>query len=256
MNLDSLREFMAFGVDLAVEAGKITSKYFQTSVDVVAKDDDTPVTIADKEAEQYIRRKIEAKFPSHSILGEEEGETGEESEFRWIIDPIDGTQSFIRGVPLYAVLLALEFESEPVIGIIHNPPLGETVSAAKEVGCFYNGTPCLMGSTSKLEDAWVQVTDYADLSRRRPVFAKNLLSKAKSCRAWGDAYGYLLVATGRADAMIDPIMNIWDIAPLKPIITEAGGIFTNLDGEHEAMGTSSIACNKDLHSEIMQLHDE
>ncbi len=254
MNLRNLREFMTFGTDLVIEAGRITSRYFRTSIDVATKDDNTPVTVADKKVEEYIRGKIETKFPSHSVLGEEEGETSRESEFRWIIDPIDGTQSFVRGVPLYTLLLALEFQSEPVVGIIHNPPLRETVSAAKGVGCFLNGTRCRVGSTSRLGEAWVQVTDYADLFRRRPAFTERLLCAAASCRTWGDAYGYLLVATGRADVMIDPIMNIWDIAPLKPIITEAGGVFTNLDGKPEALGDSSIACNSVLHKEIMKLH--
>jgi fructose-1,6-bisphosphatase/inositol monophosphatase family enzyme len=154
-------------------------------------------------------------------------------------------------VPLYTVLIALEYEGEPQLGVIHVPPFRETVSAAKDVGAFYNGTPCRVSSTERLADAWVQVTDYADLHRRRPEFAKRLLAASFSCRAWGDAYGYLLVATGRVDVMIDPIMNIWDIAPLQPIITEAGGVFTDLDCTDNAMGTSSLACNSMLYKELM-----
>ena len=137
--------------------------------------------------------------------------------------------------------------------MIHIPPLKETVSAAKGLGCHYNGVPCKVSKTSKLSEAWVQVTDYADLKRRRSEFATRLLDNSYSCRTWGDAYGYLLVATGRADVMIDPIMALWDIAPLEPIITEAGGVFTDLDGNPEAMGNSSLACNRDLHEEILKL---
>ncbi len=253
MHLENLEEFLSFTVETIIEAGKITTDYFLKDVDYETKIDHTPVTIADHLAEEYIRGRIKESYPSHSILGEETGESKGNSSYRWIIDPIDGTQSFIRGVPLYTVLIALEHNGEPKVGVIHCPPLRETVSAATGIGAFYNGASCQVSSTAKLEDAWVQVTDYADLSRRRPEFAEQLLRKAYSCRTWGDAYGYLLVATGRADVMIDPIMNIWDIAPLKPIITEAGGVFTDLDGNPHALGSSSLACNSDLHKEIMKI---
>jgi histidinol phosphatase-like enzyme (inositol monophosphatase family) len=253
MDPPEIRDFLDFAVDAAVEAGKITMDYFLESLDIDIKTNDTPVTEADRKAEKHIRKCIETAYPTHSILGEEEGEKEKGADYRWIIDPIDGTQSFIRGVPLYTVLIALEMKGEPLLGIIHNPPLRETVAAATGLGCFYNGNTCRVSSTSKLEKAWVQVTDYADLFRRRPKFAKRLLEKANSCRTWGDAYGYLLVATGRVDVMIDPIMKVWDIAPLKPIITESGGVFTDLDGNPNALGESSIACNEILHKQIMQL---
>jgi len=253
LNLESLRSLLSFAEEVVTGAGEVTMKYFLKDIKIDRKQDETPVTIADRKTEEYIRGRIEARFPSHSILGEEDGESSGASSYRWIIDPIDGTQSFIRGVPLYAVLLALEYEGEPQLGVIHAPFIGEMVSAATKMGAFYNGTPCHVSSTECLRDAWIQVTDYADLSRHRPDFAKRLLTSSYSCRAWGDAYGYLLVATGRVDAMIDPIMNIWDIAPLKPIITEAGGVFTDLDGMDNAMGTSSLACNSILHKKLMAL---
>jgi len=183
MQPENLEEFLSFIVDVATEAGKITTEYFLKDINIETKSDDTPVTIADRLTEAYIRERIEDTYPSHSILGEETGESKGDSSYRWIIDPIDGTQSFIRGVPLYTVLIALEYKGEPIIGVIHNPPFKETVSAATGIGAFYNGTACEVGSTSKLADAWVQVTDYADLSRRRPIFAERLLSEAYSCRA-------------------------------------------------------------------------
>ncbi|MHA2208244.1 MAG: inositol monophosphatase family protein [Candidatus Thorarchaeota archaeon] len=253
MDALELKDYLGFAVNAAVGAGKITSEFFLGSMDVDTKTADTPVTEADRMAEVYIRERIEETYPSHSILGEEAGEKGRVSDYRWIIDPIDGTQSFIRGVPLYTVLIALEVRGEPLVGVIHNPPLQETVAGATGVGCFYNGAPCQVSSTSELEKAWVQVTDYADLVRRRPKFTKRLLEGSYSCRTWGDAYGYLLVATGRVDVMIDPIMKIWDIAPLKPIISEARGVFTDLDGTPNAKGDSSIACNNTLHKQIMRL---
>jgi histidinol phosphatase-like enzyme (inositol monophosphatase family) len=253
MHSEHLEEYLEFIVDVTTEAGKVTLEYFLKDIEFETKSDDTPVTIADRLTEEHIRQQIEDKYPSHSILGEEEGETKGDSSYRWIIDPIDGTQAFIRGVPQYTVLIALEHEGKPLVGVIHNPLLKETVSAATGCGSFYNGKPCQVSTTTRLEDAWVQVTDFADLARRRPEFTERLLSKTYSCRTWGDAYGYLLVATGRVDAMIDPIMNIWDIAPLQPIITEAGGVFTDLDGNQNAMGSSSLACNKSLHKQILNI---
>ncbi|MGY5880593.1 MAG: inositol monophosphatase family protein [Candidatus Thorarchaeota archaeon] len=253
MSLENIESYLSFAIDAAIGAGKVTLEYFLKDIEVDRKEDTTPVTIADKNAEEYIRSRIEEKFPEHAILGEESGERTSDSSYRWVIDPIDGTQSFIRGVPLYTVLLALEYNRVPVIGVIHSPPLQETVSAATGVGAFYNGTPCQVSCTETLGESWVQVTDYADLDRHRPDFAKKLLKESFSCRTWGDAYGYLLVATGRVDVMIDPIMSYWDIAPLKPIITESGGVFTDLDGNDNPTGVSSIACNSALHKEIMKI---
>ena len=234
-------------------AGNITLRYFGSLRDVEWKPDDTPVTVADRESETYIRARIQSKYPNHAILGEEFKEKETDSDYKWIIDPIDGTQSFVRGVPFYGVLLALQYQDIPIVGVIHIPPLKETVSAATGVGCFYNGSECTVSDTSTLAKSWVQVTDYADLKRRRPEFAVRLLEQSYSCRTWGDAYGYLLVASGRADVMIDPIMAPWDIAPLNPIITEAGGVFTDLDGNPNPMGESALACNKKLHDEIMNI---
>ncbi|MGY5874370.1 MAG: inositol monophosphatase family protein [Candidatus Thorarchaeota archaeon] len=249
----SLKEYLEFATRVSVEAGNRTMQYFRKTVDVDKKSDDTEVTIADREAEMFIREQIQTSYPSHSILGEEFEAKQTESTFNWVIDPIDGTQSFVRGVPLYSVLLALEFESTPCVGVIHIPPLQETVAAAIDVGCFHNGTPCSVTNTPNLSQAWVQVTDIADLSRRRPEFTEKLLSKARFFRTWGDAYGYLLVATGRADVMIDPIMSRWDISPLHPIITEAGGKFTDLDGNPTPTGESALGSNGVLHEAILDL---
>ena len=249
----NLEDYLAFAQKTVIAAGKITLEYFQKSVDIEVKSDSTPVTEVDRTVETFIRGCIQEAYPKHAILGEEFKEKYSESQFKWIIDPIDGTQSFIHGIPLYTVLLALVCDDEPQLGIIHSPATKETVAAAKGFGCTYNSKPCYVSDTSELSNAWIQVTDYADLWRRRPEFSRNLLSQAAFCRAWGDAYGYLLVATGRSDVMIDPIMNIWDIAPLKPIITEAGGLFTDLDGVSNPLGTSALACNSVLHEKLIKM---
>lgn len=247
------QEMLDFAKTTAMKAGEITLRYYGCISDIQRKADNSPVTIADKKVEEYIRREIATEYPSHSILGEEFERKDTGSEFQWIIDPIDGTSSFIRQVPFYGVLVAVLYKERPIIGVIHMPRLTETVCAAEGLGCYYNGTRTAVSTTDTLSDAWVEVTDYADLKRRRPDFTERLLTRALSCRTWGDAYGYLLVATGRVDVMIDPIMAPWDIAPLSPIISEAGGVFTDLDGSKNHMGTSAVACNRELHMEIMEI---
>ncbi|MBS3794538.1 MAG: histidinol phosphate phosphatase [Candidatus Thorarchaeota archaeon] len=247
------RKLLDFAVRSAEEAGKLTLEYFRGSFDVERKEDKTPVTVADKRAGRMIRDTIESTYPDHSILGEEYDDKMTDSPIRWIIDPIDGTQSFVRGVPLYAVLIAVQYEEQPLLGVIHVPPLHETVAAAIGIGCFHDGEACQVSNTDSLADAWVQVTDVVSLARHRPVLFDKLSAKAGFLRTWGDAYGYLLVATGRSDVMLDPVMELWDIAPLMPIITEAGGHFGDLDGNQIGFGKSALACAPKLWKEFLEL---
>ncbi len=244
MKQNELSELMVFAKELAVLGGKKTLQYFRTEFSVESKADESPVTIADKETELLMRAEIEERFPDHGILGEEFGEKDGAGEYTWIIDPIDGTKSFIHGIPLYTVLVALMHKGKPIIGVIHNPFLEETVWAATGLGCFYNGKSSKIRQSSTLEHAWVHITDPADLLRRWPS-SQELLQKAKYVRTWGDGYGYLLVASGRADLMIDAKMNLWDIACLVPVIEEAGGVIWDLHG-NPGLGDSSIAGGEGL----------
>jgi len=248
-----LKEYLDFAVGLSEEAGRITRKYFRKHIEVEVKKDSSPVTVADRETEMCIRDAIARRYPGHGILGEEHGAKEADSPYRWIIDPIDGTKSFIHGIPLYTVLIALLENGEPVLGVIHNPPLGETAAAAAGMGCTFNGAPCRVGSAQTLAEARLQVTDPADLARRYPGFAGKLYAGVKLCRSWGDGYGYLLVASGRADIMMDPVLAAWDVAPLKVIITEAGGAFTDFSGRSHALGESAVAANRTLHREVLGL---
>jgi histidinol-phosphatase len=248
-----LKETLEWAAELARKAGRITLQYYRRELTVELKSDASPVTIADRETEKFIRSKIRERWPDHGILGEELGEENPGAPWRWIIDPIDGTRAFIHGVPLYCVMLALELEREVVVGVVHNPPQDETVAAAMGLGCTFNGQLCRVSRTGELKGAWVHTTDYAELARRRPKFCADLTQQAGFCRTWGDAYGYLLVATGRADAMIDPIMNPWDIAALKPIILEAGGRLTDLNGEAAVKADNVLATNGALHEELLKL---
>ena len=250
-----ITEYLEFARTLSIEAGKHTLRYFRKEFTIDTKADSSPVTVADRETETLISQAIQRRYPNHGIIGEEHGTVASDSPFQWVIDPIDGTKSFIRGIPLYTVLIALLYNGEPCVGVIHNPPLEETVYAATGSGCFFNGVKCSVSDASGLANSWVLITDPADLCRRNPDFGQRLLSKAGFCRTWADGYGYLLVATGRADAMIDPIVAVWDVAPLKVVITEAGGAFTDFSGKIKALGESAIASNGVLHPEILELID-
>jgi histidinol phosphatase-like enzyme (inositol monophosphatase family) len=220
---------MDFAVDAVWQAGKITLEYFQTPLETFRKADASPVTVADRRAEERLRELISARFPEDAVLGEEFGESGPAGAHRrWILDPIDGTISFVRGVPIFGVMAALEIDGQPVVGAINFPALGEIVYAARGEGCYWNGRPTRVSSVDKLEDAVVLATDVSAMGLYgRQAAYERLCSASRLQRTWGDCYGHVLVATGRAEVMLDPIMNIWDTAALMPILIEAGGTFTD-----------------------------
>jgi histidinol-phosphatase len=247
-----LNELREFAVGLGKGAGDITLQYFRKQPETSTKADGSYVTIADRRAEEYLRKEIRARFPDDGFLGEEEGESRGTSGRRWIVDPIDGTFAFVHGVPFYGVLIALEIEEEMMAGVINIPALGEIVSAAKGVGCFFNGEPSRVSNTSTLQEALLLSTDFSACARSGFGRAAELLqARAKTSRTWGDCYGYVLVATGRADVMIDPVMNLWDCAALLPIVEEAGGTFTDWRGVRTADGGNAIATNGVLFDEVM-----
>ena len=249
---DELGELLEFAVKLGKGAGDITLEYFRRKPETDTKADGSYVTIADRQAEAYLRRQIAERFPDDAVLGEEEGESQGRSGRRWIVDPIDGTFAFVHGVPFYGVLIALEIEEEMMVGVVNIPPLGELVSATKDVGCFFNGERAGVSTTSKLEDALLLCTDFSACERYGFGRAgESLQKRARTSRTWGDCYGYVLVATGRADVMLDPVMNLWDCAALLPIIEEAGGTFTDWRGARTAAGGNSIATNGVLFDEVM-----
>jgi histidinol phosphatase-like enzyme (inositol monophosphatase family) len=251
---DELNELLAFSMGMAIGAGDITLKYFRKQPETSTKADGSYVTVADREAERYLRQEIGKHFPDDGVLGEEEAERPGRSGRRWIIDPIDGTFAFVHGVPFYGVLIALEIDGEMSMGLINIPALNEIVVAAKGVGCFLNNAPARVSNVNRLEDALVLSTDFNACSRYGFGRAAELLqARAKSSRTWGDCYGYVLVATGRAEVMLDPVMNLWDCAPLLPIMEEAGGTFTDWRGEKTAHGGNSIATNGVLFDEVMGL---
>jgi histidinol-phosphatase len=246
------RAFLDFAVDAAWQAGRLTLAHFQTGVAVEQKADASPVTVADRGAEELLRRLIESRFPGHAIFGEEYGETERDSTYRWIIDPIDGTRSYIRGVPLYGVLIGLQIAGEVVVGVAHFPGLGEMVAAAKGEGCRWNGRPAHVSDVSRLDQALAVYTDCAGFAAYGRAEAWNRIQEATHTqRGWGDCYGHCLVATGRAELMFDPIMNAWDCAALLPIVQEAGGTFTDWGGEATIYGGEALSTNGALYDQVM-----
>ncbi len=254
MSETPLATLLEFAVETAWRAGRVTMRYFQTGTPVDTKSDLSPVTAADRESEQLIREEIERRFPDHGIVGEEFGERRAGTGRRWIIDPIDGTKSFIRGVPLYGVMLALEENDEATLGVLHFPALAETVWAARGHGCWFNGKRARVSEVATLNDALVCTTDAEFLELKGQAAAWNRVrTAAKLTRTWGDCYGYALVATGRAEAMLDPELAIWDAAALKPVVEEAGGVFTDWHGSRTHLGGSAVATNAALAGEFRAL---
>ena len=252
--LVDLRELERTAEELARAAGEVALGYFGTRIGVETKADDTPVTVADRETETLLRAEIERRYPEHGIFGEEHGEVRPSAPVRWILDPIDGTRSFVRGVPLWGVLIGIEIESEPVVGVVHLPALEETVTAARGLGCRWNGQPCTVSAESRLDRSLVLTTDeVAFHDHAAEAGWRALAAAARMTRSWGDCYGHVLVATGRAQVMVDPILAAWDAAPLLPILTEAGGCFTDLSGTPTIHGGSAVSGNPALHPQVLEL---
>lgn len=242
----------------AHRAGELVLEYYQRSdLRVESKEDATPVTAADRAAEELLRQLIADAFPSDAILGEEFPARDGDSGFRWILDPIDGTKSFIHGVPLFGTLIGVERDGESVLGVIHVPVLRETVYAAVGGGAWHRAgdaapRPARVSATARLSESLFLTSSVANFDRvgRHDAFDR-LVACCKLTRTWGDCFGYLLVATGRAEIMIDPIAAVWDMAALKPIIEEAGGRFTDWQGRPTIYSGQCVATNGLLHDEVL-----
>ena len=242
---------------IAREAGRLTMQYFQRDFDVERKSDDSPVTIVDREAEQLLRQRILDEFPHDAILGEEFPETTGTSGYRWIVDPIDGTKSFIHGVPLYGTIVGVERDEQSVIGVIQLPGLNDGVYAASGHGAWHqrgDDEPqrANVSRCPRLREGLFLTSELDGFVERGALEAFHQLDRsAWISRTWGDCYGYFLVATGRAVAMVDAIMNVWDAAGIRPILEEAGGTFTDWQGRAtihsgEGVGTNGLVLDEVL----------
>ena len=247
-----LRRLLEVASAAADAAGRRAMHHFRGDPQTHVKTDGSPVTIADREAEAAMRATILEAFPTHSILGEEEGDTVGTAPYRWILDPIDGTESFVRGVPLFGALVGVEREGEMLAGVCHMPAIGETVAAAKGLGSRWNGRLCHVSAVTDLSQAFIVSTSPRALRRRTQRYLQ-LEDQALRTRGWSDCYAYLLVATGRADLALDPVMKPWDAAPFVCILPEAGGRFTDWRGNVTAHGGDAIASNGHLHDAALAL---
>jgi myo-inositol-1(or 4)-monophosphatase len=253
---ESLRSYLDFAIEMAWEAGRLTLGYFQTGLRPDFKADDSPVTIADREAEKLIRGRIEKRFPHHHIVGEEFGglENREAYSHRWIIDPIDGTRAFVRGVPLYGVLIGLEIEGQAQVGVAYFPAMHEMVAAATGEGCWWNGRRTRVSAVERLKEGVVTHYDAASFDRYGRSAAWERLKQTAGFRAgWCDAYGYALVATGRVEVMLDPVINPWDGGPFPPILGEADGYFGDWSGNATIYGGEGLGTTQTLLPEVLRI---
>lgn len=234
------------------ETDRIALQHFGAASE--PKADGTPVTAGDRAVEEYLRRAIEREFPGDAIVGEEQGETGEGPR-RWIIDPIDGTKNYARGVPVFATLIALQDEGGRILalGMVSAPALHARWWATEGSGAFANGEPIRVSSTSRLDEADLCTggVDWA-LREGRSEQLTTLLERVRRHRAFGDFWGAMLVAQGSMDAMVEfAPLKLWDVAACNKVVVEAGGRATNIDGEHEVAPSPVVTTNRVLHDELL-----
>ncbi|MGH7719087.1 MAG: histidinol-phosphatase [Gemmatimonadaceae bacterium] len=240
--------------EVARIAGAAASRHFRSALSVETKSDGSPVTVADREAELAARQWIEQRFPEDGIVGEELGVARPDARRRWVLDPIDGTKTFVRGVPLWGSLVAVVEGDHVLAGAANFPAVGELIAAAPGEGCWWNGSRCSVSNVRDITGATVLTTDERFLnSPARREGWRRLAERAAVSRTWGDCYGYLLVATGRAEVMVDGRLSLWDAAALLPAIEEAGGVFTDWSGRRTMSGGSAVATNSLLAAEARAL---
>jgi len=250
--IDYLNEFQHFIKTLAEESAKVIRTYFRSEISIEQKSDLSPVTIADKKAEETLRSLIQKEFPQHGVIGEEFGEEKIGSEYVWVLDPIDGTKSFICGALSFGTLIALLHNNKPVLGVINHPILNEFL-IGDNYNTYLNDKSVSVRNISSLDEAVLLATDHIKSEKYlgKEKFEK-LINSVKIYRNWGDCYGYYLLSTGFADIMIDPIMSVWDKMALIPIVRGAGGIITDCKGNDPETGSSILAASNSLHSSVLK----
>lgn len=251
--MNELGELKLFAKELAMASGKLIRNYWRTNINIETKADESPVTIADKKSEELMREMIMKHFPDHGILGEEFGEHNTDAEYKWILDPIDGTKSFICGTVTFGTLIALTKNHQPILGVINQPILDEFLIGDNETAEL-NGKRVTVRACDDLSKAILLTTDHLNIEKYQKIKKfDELTHKVKLYRQWGDCYGYYLVATGYADIMIDPIMSIWDMMALIPVIRGAGGTITDYHGGNAVHGASIIATGGKIHQQVVEI---
>jgi histidinol-phosphatase len=251
MNPDALVRYQTM-IEIAHQAGEIALSYFDTGIKVEEKEDLSPVTIADRETESFLREQILKSYPSDGMLGEEYGEENGSSGYRWIIDPIDGTRSYIRNIPIWATLVSLEFEGKPIAGVCHMPVLQQTFHALRGNGSYRNERKLSVSKTNSLKSAIFSYSSYRFFKDggRKDVFLR-LIEETDRPRGYSDFWGFMLLAQGSVDLVVEMGVHIWDIAGLKVIVEEAGGKFSTWEGDDRIDLPDVMATNGILHDEVL-----
>jgi histidinol-phosphatase len=241
-------------IDVARRAGEVAMEYFDGSFTVEYKGDHSPVTVADREAEHLIRTLVRQEFSHDGFLGEEFGDSPGESGYRWILDPIDGTRSFVRGIPLWGVLVGLEYKGELIAGVCRAAPLGDTYHALRGEGAYRNDRRIRVSDENDLSKALVFYSGLQWFIRagKENAFLE-LIRRTDRQRGFGDFYGFMLVAQGSGEMMVEHGVHIWDVAAIQPIIEEAGGRFTNWDGKVDLFRPDVLVSNGKLHDQTLQI---
>ncbi len=250
--MNELESILSTATEIAERASEIALSYFRQAILIEMKENLTPVTIADKKTEEYIRSELRLSFPGFGICGEEFGEEGSEQELVWTVDPIDGTKSFIKGIPLFGTLIGLLQQGEPILGIMVLPALKETYTAGQGMGTFCNGHQLHVSHKTSLQSAFISIGDIDcfQASGYKKSLTR-LMDKAEFVRGYTDCFGHSCVMRGGIDAMIDPVVSIWDVAPLACLIKEAGGDYFSLSGNRTIHESSFITCGPGLKKEIL-----
>jgi histidinol-phosphatase len=244
--------------NVAIEAVKLAEErilyYFHNLPKIERKVDMSPVTQADREAEEIIINTIKKSFPDHGFLGEEYGAANDSAEFIWIIDPIDGTKNFIHGIDFFGTVLGLKYRGEIILGISNLPTLQEMLIATKEEKTTLNGKQVVVSSIASLNEAYVTVGGYTGINEYKYMDALLAVKdRAQTMKGYGDLHAYHLVATGRADVMFEPSIEAYDISAFQIIMKQAGGMFSDFKGDSTALGPTSLATNGLLHEEMVAL---
>ena len=246
-----MQEFLDFARQMALASAEVIQPYYRTEIEIDTKSNDTPVTIADRKAEALMRQMIQERYPRHGILGEEYGVINPQAEYQWVLDPIDGTKNFITGTPLYGTLIGLAQGGQPLVGAVNFPAINDLLLGDGQ-NAWLNGHPVSVRQPVPLEEATMLYTDpWAPHEFRHGPAFDALSQRVRLSRSWGDCYGYYLLATGYADIMIDPVMHVWDLMALVPVVEGAGGTITDYYGNPPVGGEGIVATTGAIHDQVI-----
>jgi histidinol-phosphatase len=238
----------------AEKAGQLALRYFNGEFTVELKADQTPVTVADRQAEELLRAELLGRFPRDAFLGEEFAEQDGDSGFRWIIDPIDGTRSYVRGIPIWATLVGLEYKDEPIAGVVVVPAMQQTYRALRGEGAYRNEQRMAVSRVKQLSDATLFYTSlkwFAKAGRQEDFI--EIVKRTQTQRGFGDFYGHVLVAQGSGELMVEHGVKVWDVGAIYPIVVEAGGQFTDWEGNPTIRRPDVLISNGLVHAEVLRL---